>query len=170
LNRQFENPDAERPRVLLRGVRIEFAHANGTVQQLYYFSLDASDTGLKFYPEFMNWVGQNRPSSVLLKSASYLLHDNQFSRSRAMILDSADFLVEDDTGLPYKYISQSPWTVKLYGKYHKPIKPMEYGYQKDLDAAFKAKVQTAELPFPFGYHWRGSQSGLILAYKERNSN
>ena len=36
---------------------------------------------------------------------------------------------------------------------------MGYGYQKDLDAAFKAKVQTNELPFPFGYHWRGGQGG-----------
>ena len=47
---------------------------------------------------------------------------------------------------------------------------MVYGYQKDLEAAFKAKVQTAELPFPFGYHWRGSQSGLIVAHRDRNSN
>ena len=170
LTRLYENPDIERPRVLLRGVRIEFAQGNGNVQQLYYFSLDASDKALKYYPDFMNWVTQNRPASALLKSASYLLHDNQFARSRSMILETADYLIEDDTGLPFRFISQSPWTVKLYGKYHKPIKPMEYGYQKDLDAAFKGKVQVTELPFPFGYHWRGSQSGLILAYKERNSN
>jgi hypothetical protein len=47
---------------------------------------------------------------------------------------------------------------------------MEYAYQKDLDEAFKGKTAAGDLPFPFGYHWRGSQSGLILASKERISN
>ena len=171
LTKTYEPPDGQRPRMMLRGVRIEFSNpATASAQQLYYFSLDATDKALEFYPDFLNWVGQNRPASALIKSASYLLHDSQFSKTRAMVLDSADVLVQDDTGIPYRYISQSPWQVKLYGKYHKPIKPMAYGYQKDLDAAFKAKVQTNELPFPFGYHWRGSQGGLILANRERNSN
>jgi hypothetical protein len=171
LTKVYDTPEGKRPRLLLRGVRIEFANPSTPgVQQLYYFSLDATDKALDYYPDFLNWVGQNRPASALLKSASYLLHDSQFSKTRAMVLDSADVLVQDDTGIPYRFISQSPWQVKLYGKYHKPIKPMAYGYQKDLDAAFKAKVETAELPFPFGYHWRGSQGGLILANRERNSN
>jgi hypothetical protein len=98
------------------------------------------------------------------------MHDPQFSKTRAMTLESADVLIQDDTGIPYRFLSQTPWQTKLYGKYHKPIKPMEYGYQKDLDAAFKSKAQVGDLPFPFGYHWRGSQSGLIFAYKEHNSN
>ena len=170
LTRQYENPEAERPRLLLRGVRMEFSAGNGSIQQLYYFSFDATDKALKYYPDILTWVGQKGPATTLLKSASYLLHDSQFSKTRTMILESADYLVQDDTGMPYRFINQSPWQVKLYGQYHKPIRPMEYGYQKDLDAAFKAKTQVADLPFPFGYHWKGSQSGLIVASKERNSN
>ena len=57
------------------------------------------------------------PPARLIKSASYLLHDAQFSKTRAMVLDSADVLVQDDTGIPYRFINQSPWQVKLYGKY-----------------------------------------------------
>src|SRR5947207_12745046 len=49
LNRQYENPEADRPRLLLRGVRMEFAAPNGPSQQLYYFSLDATDQALKYY-------------------------------------------------------------------------------------------------------------------------
>ena len=171
LSKAYEPPEGKRPRMMLRGVRIEFSNPGVPgVQQLYYFSLDAADKALEYYPDFLNWVGQNRPASALIKSASYLLHDAQFSKVRAMILDAADVLVQDDTGIPFRYISQSPWQVKLYGKYQKPIKPMGYGYQKDLDAAYKARTQANELPFPFGYHWRGGQGGLILAAKERNSN
>ena len=87
-----------------------------------------------------------------------------------MLLEAADLLIQDDTGIPFRYINQSPWQVKLYGKYHRPIRPMGYGYQKDLEAPYKAKVPTSDLPFAFGYHWRASQGGLILASKDRNSN
>ncbi len=171
LTKAYDTLEEKRPRLTLRGVRMEFSNPSAAgVQQLYYFSLDATDKALEYYPDFINWVGQNRPASALIKSASYLLHDGQFSKTRTMLLESADLLIQDDTGIPFRYINQSPWQVKLYGKYHKPIKPMGYGYQKDLDSAFKANIPTSDLPFPFGYHWRASQSGLIFASKERNSN
>ena len=165
LTRAYEARDAvKHPRMMMRGVRIVFVGANGGgQQQLYYFSLDATDKALGYYPGFLDWVGEHRPASVLLKSASYLLHDNQFSKTRAMILATADYLVQDDTGIPYRFLSQTPWQVRLYGQYNKPIKSLRYGYQGDLEGAYKAKADLQELPFPFGYHWRGQQSGLLVA-------
>ena len=166
LTQAYDMPDAKQPRVRLRAVRIEFANPNvpGT-QQLYYVSLDATDKALEFYPEFLTWIGQYRPATVLLKSASYLLHDQQFAKTRAMLLDAADVVVQDDTGIPYRYISQDPWQTKLYGRYNRPIKPMTYGYQKDLETAYNSRPEQIPLPFPFGYHWRGQQSGLIVAHR-----
>ena len=166
LTRSYDNPEAKRPRVMMRAVRIEFAAPNGPgTQQLYYVSLDATDKALEYYPDFLTWVAQYKPATVLLKSASYLLHDNQFAGTRAMLLDAADVVVQDDTGIPYRYISQNPWQVKLYGRYHKPIRPMTYGYQKDLDTAYSSRPEQNALPFPFGYHWRGKESGLIIAHR-----
>ncbi len=166
LTHSYEVPDAKRPPVLMRAVRIDFADPNGSgIQQLYYVSLDATDKALEFYPDFLTWVSQYKPATVLIKSASYLLHDQQFSKTRTMLLDAADVLVQDDTGIPYRFISQSPWHVKLYGRYHRPIRPMTYGYQKDLEAAFNARQEQNSLPFPFGYHWRGQQSSLIIAHR-----
>ena len=166
LTRAYDALETERPRMVLRGSRIDFfntgAGATG-VQQLFYFSVDVSDKALQFYPDFLDWVGSHKPATTLLKSASYLLHDAQFSKTRAMILDSADVVLQDDTGIPYRFFSQSPWHVKLYGKYSKPIKPMTYGYQKDLETAYSSRAERSSLPFPFGYHWRGQQSGLIMA-------
>ena len=166
LTRAYDVPDAKRPPVLMRAVRVEFADPNtAATQQLYYISLDATDKALEFYPDFLNWMSQYKPATVLIKSASYLLHDNQFSKTRGMLLDAADVLVQDDTGIPYRFISQNPWQVKLYGHYHKPIRPMKYGYQKDLEAAYNSRQEQTPLPFPFGYHWRGQQSGLILVHR-----
>jgi len=171
LTRAFDAPDSKRPRMLLRGVRVDFANpATSAHQQLYYYSLDAADKALEYYPEFLNWVGQFRHSTALIKSASYLLHDGQFSKTRAMLLETSDIVVQDDTGIPYRFLNHAPWQVKLYGRYHRPIRPMEYAYQKDLEEAYKTRSAPADLPFPFGYHWRGSKSGLMLATRERVAN
>jgi hypothetical protein len=169
LTRAYEKPGANRPRKLLRGARIEFVNPQrGTPQQLYYFSLDATDRALEFYPGFLDWMGRNQPATALLKSASYLLHDSQFSKTRAMLLASADIVIQDDTGIPYRLLARSPWQVRLYGKYAKPIEPLQYGYQPDLEAAYGAQPDAPILPFSFGYHWRSQQSGLLIATRERN--
>ena len=166
LNQAYDAPDAKRPRVLMRTVRMEFVQpGSAAMQQLYYVSLDATDKALEFYPDFLQWVTQYKPATVLLKSASYLLHDNQFTKTRTMLLDAADVVVQDDTGIPYRFISQNPWQVKLYGRYNRPIRPMTYGYQKDLETAYNSRSEQTPLPFPFGYHWRGQQSGLIVAHR-----
>ena len=166
LTRAYDGRDATvHPRRIMRGVRIDFVGPNGgSLQQLYYFSIDATDKALEFYPGFLDWVAQHRPATALLKSASYLLHDNQFEKTRNMLLTTADFVVQDDTGIPYRFLGQSPWHVRLYGRYIRPtMKGLRYGYQADLETAYKSKSDLPELPFPFGYHWKGKQSGLIIA-------
>ena len=42
---------------------------------------------------------------------------------------------------------------------------MQWGLQTDLRQAFTDPEVAARrpLPFPFGYHWKGAESGLILA-------
>lgn len=170
LTKAYEDPKAaKRPGKLLRSARMVFTVPNsGRTHELYYFSLDATDRALQFYPEFNDWLAKQTPASALLKSASYLLHDGQFAKTREMVLATADILVQDDTGVPYRYIKQANWQVKVFGKYNRPIKPMEWGYQRDLDTLFKEQAGDKPLPFPFGYHWRGEQSGLILATRPAN--
>lgn len=165
LTKQFSEPKAARPGKILRGAKITFVTSANRTHELTYYSLDATDKALVHYPEFLDFVGRNKPASALVKSASYLLHDNQFSKTRDMILASADILVQDDTGVPYRYIKQANWNVKLFGKYHTPIAPMQWGLQTDLRQAFTDPEVAARgpLPFPFGYHWKGAESGLILA-------
>lgn len=166
LTRIYEAPETTvHPRRIMRGVRIDFVAPGGSApQQLFYFAIDATDKALEFYPGFLDWVAQHRPATALLKSASYLLHDNQFEKTRNMILSTADFVVQDDTGIPYRYLGQSPWHVRLYGRYNRPtMKGLRYGYQADLETAYKSRTDLADLPFPFGYHWKGKQSGLIIA-------
>src|SRR5690606_13272482 len=103
-----------------------------------------------------------RPAPMLIKSASYLLQDKQFRVIRDTLLETAEFLVQDDTGMPYDVLKAAGWDMQLYGGYRKPIHPFHWAYQAGLDAAYKS-TRAAELPFAFSYHWRGGKSNAMVA-------
>ncbi len=146
------------------GLKITFSHPQvGKPQTLYYLSLDATDKALAANPEFLPFLAQFGSSVTFLKSASYLLHGNEFAGTRKVLLDSTDLLVQDDTGIPYRYLRERQFEVRLFGRYARPIRDFNYGYQHDLAAAYRTSEKVADLPFPFGYHWQDGRSGLILA-------
>jgi hypothetical protein len=157
------------PRPALResGVRIAFTNPRTARHQtLEYLSMDVSDHELKYYPEFLPWLKTFSHPTVLLKSASYLLHGNHFRQVRRELLDDADVIVQDDTGLPYKTLQQAGFAMTLFGQYERPVKLFEERYQPDLAQAFDKKSDAEPLPFPFGYNWRKEgKSGLILAQR-----
>jgi len=166
LTAAYADPAAKRPRMPLRGIRIVFMDpATRTTQSLQYFSLDATDRALAFYPDFTAWLARQGPATALVKSASYLLHDRQFLQVREALLSTADMVVQDDTGVPYRVLREGGWHVQLFGEYRKPLPALAYGYQRDLQASFLKNGNPTRLPFPFGYHWRegGAGSGLLLA-------
>jgi len=147
----------------LRAVQITFQRPGSSkTQTLQYFSVDATNKGLAPYPEFLTHLRSVKPAPMLIKSASYLLQDKQFRIVRDALLESAEFLVQDDTGMPYEVLKEAGWEVQLYGGYRKPIHPFHWAYQVKLDAAYKAST-AAELPFSFSYHWSGGKSNAMVA-------
>ncbi|MCC6610933.1 MAG: hypothetical protein IT515_14825 [Burkholderiales bacterium] len=152
-----------------RGTKITFSDPQtGKRQTLYYLSLDASDRALAANPEFLPFLGGFGPSVTFLKSASYLLHGKEFAGTRRVLLDATELLVEDDTGIPYRFLRQSGFQIRLFGHYARPIRDFNYGYQEDLDAAYLTSSTVEALPFPFGYHWKDGRSGLLLARRAAN--
>lgn len=150
----------------LRGVLIEFRRPGSTqIQNLKYFSLDATDAAMADYPEFLDYLRALAPTTTLIKSASYLLHGHEFSRLRDVILDTSVFLVQDDTGLPYARLRKRGWEIAVYGTYEVPIPPFQGAYQKGLAAAYE-KQKPTPLPFRFGYQLiskRENRSNLMVA-------
>ena len=147
----------------LRAVQITFQRPGSTkVQTLQYFSVDATNRGVAPYPEFLAHLRTAKPAPMLIKSASYLLQDKQFRAIRDTLLESADFLVQDDTGMPYEVLKAHGWDMQLYGGYRKPIKPFHWAYQAKLDAAYK-EASVGDLPFSFSYHWHGGKSNAMVA-------
>lgn len=150
-----------------RSTRITFFNDKTNRQQtLTYYSLNATNFELrKSNPGFIPFIKQHKSCHTLLKAASYLLHDPQFTNVRDALLDVSSVVVQDDTGIPYKFLNKG-WRVQLYGQYSRPIEDFNYGFQPDLQQAYSS-TSPPPLPFSFGYHWRLGNSGLIVARKTR---
>ncbi len=99
------------------------------------------------------------------KAASYCMHGGDFSIIRGVCL-RAKAVLEDDTGIPYRFFKQDEWEVSLYGRYTKPVKDFHYGFQKDLDSAYRSGKNVKPLPYSIGYHWRDGFSSFILAIRK----
>lgn len=172
----YEFPAVERtgplpsgkPMRQLKGVTIEFrAPGSPTVRRVHYFTVDVTDRGLAFYPEFLTFVRSLAPTTTFIKSASYLLHGREFREIRTALLDVSGFLVQDDSGLPYAMLKSRGWTMQLYGKYNVPIPPFQGAYQVTLDQAYKSQL-SSPLPFTFGYQYhdaRDERSNVMVGQR-----
>jgi len=163
-----EPPAEGQPMRQLKGVTIEFrAPGAAASQRVNYFTVDAADRGLAHYPEFLAYIRTLGPTTTFIKSASYLLHNNEFRQIRAALLDISGVIVQDDTGVPYAMLENRGWNVQLHGRYGRPIPPFGGAYQVELSRAYKAQ-EPAPLPFTFGYQYhdfRDTRSNLIVAQR-----
>jgi hypothetical protein len=149
----------------MHAIKVTFSQPGSSRSQaLYYFSLDATDRALRSNPEFLPFLAGQKPATVFLKSASYLLHSQHFVGVRNVLLDSGEVLVQDDTGMPYRILRERGWNVTLFGRYSKPVPSFNYGFQPDLDAAYR-ELPPPGLPFPFSYHYQQGESNLLIARK-----
>ena len=140
---------------------------SAATRRVHYFTVDATDRGLAHYPEFLAFIRSLGTTTTFIKSASYLLHGNEFRMIRDALLDASGFLVQDDSGLPYAQLEARGWKVQLYGKYGVPIPPFERAYQASLDRAFKSQL-SSPLPFTFGYQFhdaRDERSNVLVGQR-----
>ena len=163
-----ETPAEGQPMRQLKGVTIEFrAPGAAAPQRVNYFTVDAADRGLAHYPEFLAYIRTLGPTTTFIKSASYLLQNNEFRQVRAALLDVSGVIVQDDTGVPYAMLENRGWKVHLHGRYGRPIPPFGGAFQVGLSRAYKAQ-EPAPLPFTFGYQYhdfRDTRSNLIVAQR-----
>jgi len=136
------------------GVRIDF---NGGT--LYYFSVDLSNGSVE-KSGLLSFCQKLGRGDSLLKSASYLPHQNNFSAIRSFLLEQSDTIVQDDTGIPVRDFDPGKWNVRLYGDYLGPIDIFKQFYQP----ALKGMPSAGALPFGIGYRgWDPRKSALIVA-------
>ncbi|NJL14962.1 MAG: hypothetical protein HC913_19505 [Microscillaceae bacterium] len=153
----------------LPGLRIRFQaeeEGQGQPKELFYFPGDLANAAFQNKKNLQTFIQSFPRRLTLVKSASYLMHTSPFSLIRQFILDHTEACVQDDTGLPYAFMKKAGWQVKLYGKYARPIRDFNHGYQPDLAQIFeKEAAQIPNLDFTFGYHWWTDKSSILLGQK-----
>lgn len=136
-------------------LEIKFFKTGSTHEQtLYYMSGNADDkhfdANLKAYLD--KTLPRHRVGSYL-KAASYLMHYSFFSTMRDYITGYSQAVVEDDSGIPYKYFTDN-FDVTLYGHYQRPLR--DFGpecYQLDLQEIYDKQASSIhKLPFRIGYN------------------
>ena len=145
------------------GVKVKFHFAGKAPQEMLYVRVNLYNDELDKQPGFLTWARSFGPANSLLKAASFILHDDHFSRTRTLLLESSDAVVEDDSGIPYRAYPKGEWEYTCFGKYMAPRDPFEKQYQRDLDKAC-SEQPLKPLPFIIGYR-RPSDTFLLLAVK-----
>lgn len=150
------------------GVKVT-AIKDSCTKTIYYFRYNVMDKFFNDSTTFYRHISQYHHYVTYIKSASYLLHNPFMSNMRKLILKNSVAILQDDTGVPYRFLSDTTqWVVRLYGVYDNPVKDFgKMGYQPDL--AKKMKQDSASiprLPFHLGYHWGSKKDVLIFAIKK----
>jgi len=149
------------------GVTIRFMATGSTrVQTLSYIRVQMEDAAFSKQVDLLSSLDRVAPFTTFLKSASYLMHDDRFSRVRSLVLTRSRSVLQDDTGVPYRFFDKSMWELTLFGQYTPPVRDFNYGLQKDLAAAYQQSSHARDLPFSFGYHWRQGTSSVMLAVRK----
>ena len=104
-------------------------------------------------------------ANTFVKAASYLLHYETFSTIKDLTQAKSVSLLQDDTGIPYKYLSDK-WNCSVFGSYIKPIADFSGVYQKDLDSFYRINNVNDKLPFSMGYHYFTGKQNLMFAVKK----
>lgn len=156
-----EQPDTDDKRAT-RGVKIIFSAPGGKRQTLYYFRTDLSNRGIAGNGGFLAFCERLGIGDVFIKAASYLLHGAAFSRTRDFLLERGASIVQDDTGIPLRYLEQRKWGLHPFGEYVGPIPMFRGHYQRSLEVLFDSR-DAPPIEFGVGYRWRPNQSHVLLA-------
>jgi hypothetical protein len=147
------------------GVRIRFRDGEKAEQTLYYFYGDISNGGLKTHGgvlKFCETLGRGRS---LLKAASFLPHEGEFTRINEWMLANSSAIVQDPSGIPFRAFPKDQWALRFWGRNTKPIEIFAKYTEPDLKAAVDA-APALRIPFGFGYQHEPANSLLILAERK----
>jgi hypothetical protein len=131
-----------------------------------HIGADLSDDGLKKFPGVLKHLEAKGHVSAMTKAASYLVWRADFHVIRDYLLEHADFMMSDSTGVPVRFWQRRPGTtIEVYGSFEKAFLNTTEAFQRELRELYAAKAY--KLPMRFGYPdgSPSSRSHLIVVRK-----
>ena len=100
--------------------------------------------------------------STFVKSASYALHDRNFTNIRSFILNETRCILQDDTGVPFNFFRRN-WDVYIFGTYTKPTLQVFRTYKQPSLTEYYLNHKAEPISFPIGYGYIKREPNLIFA-------
>ena len=148
--------------------RIRFTGGGSEPERtLYYFSRDLSDRGIVAAPEFVAFLRGLGVFNVYMKSASYLLHKDDFQAHKDFLASRAGTVLQDDSGIPLRDLPAEDWRLRFFGTYTRTLPTYREWFQEDLKAVYK-QAGIPPRPFAVGYHSKIGGSCLIWAERRED--
>lgn len=161
-----ENPSELKDKLI--AIKVEYLSPDRMEKRnLYYFKLDAADENLNVHTEFEKFVDGFGPRVAYMKSASCVLQNTPFSVMRRIVLNS-DKILQDDTGVPYKYFTDdTTLTINLYGTYTTTIDDLSWCLQPALRKDVSQGPNNKKLPFEISYNGNYGEGVMIWAVRKK---
>jgi hypothetical protein len=146
-----------------KGLEIDFCtDADQSVHRLYYFSVNLSDERLGPNQPFLTFLSGLKGMTTFFKATSYMPHQPGFTIIRDRVLAGSVAILQDDSGIPYRFFDTPRWRVQLYGDYERPYGSFAWLEQPDLRKAYDT-LAPKPLGFRIGYGFSRIPSNLLLA-------
>ena len=145
------------------GVEISFIKpGENKISKVYYFSVSIRNDGFEAMPEAEEYL-KTLPADMttFVKSSSYCMHEDKYNKIRDICLTHSKYLVQDDSGVPFRFFDKDKWEFSFYGIYTSPIPVFSHFYQDDFKKAFPSNPKP--LGFRFGYP---AESNIFVAKRK----
>lgn len=123
--------------------------ASGRLITHRHIAADLSDKPLAGSPLWA-YLQARGPIVAMTKAASYLLWLGSFSTIRGYLLDRAQWMISDATGIPPRFARKAGFTQTTYGRFAGSYLPAGAG-DNDAFRALWANQPRRALPFRYGY-------------------
>ena len=146
-------------------ITAEPIEGEGSPREVYYFARDLSNEGLASTPNLVAFLRSLGAFSTYMKSASYLLHMDDFTAHRDFLAAHAGTVLQDDSGIPLRDLPSEDWSIRFFGTYTRTLPTYREWFQEDLKAVYE-QAGIPALPFAIGYHSKIGGSCLIWAERQ----
>lgn len=145
------------------GLMIRFRNGLGGFKRLFYFRQDLSNDSTHLDGAFLAFVSKQGYPSALVKSASYLMHDESFSNIRQFLMQRTRGLIQDPSGVPYRSLVNAGLSLHLYGNYQGTLGIFSQQQPDLLQAYQSARHPVSNVNFGFGYLYHAERTCIMVA-------
>ncbi len=146
-------------------VEIRFRKKGSTREQVYrHVQANLDDAHIKKSGGVLKHLEKKGKVAAMTKAASYLLTFNDFGSMRKYLVDNAQWMVSDSTGLGPKYGKPAGFVYETYGKFDATNMPAGDSITPFWKTEYKAQP-ARDLKFRFGYPDRKNSNHLVIMRK-----